>query len=346
MASEFNSHIASPPPLRNDSSRRGLWIAVIVLGCVTALSLMLNIALFTGAAARSMKRMGEGKDEFPRLVEEVSYGSGRVKAVRIPLQGMIMRRPEGGGIFSPRIDRTQQIIHQIRAAGNDQAVRAIVLEVDSPGGAITPTDEIYAELRRFKDSRADRVLIAFTRDMAASGGYYAAVAADWIIAEPTSIIGSIGVIMQSLNWKQLTDDIGIRDVTIKSGANKDLLNPFREPSETEVELLQDVIDDMYGRFRAIVKQHRRLPEERLATLADGRILSAADALEENLIDQIGYWQDVVMRTRELLGEDEVVFVRYSREMDLFSLLAQARAPWDPEWWAELQRPRMMALWRP
>jgi protease-4 len=346
MPDNINAATALPPPLKRPASRRGYWIAIIVLAAVLALSLMFNIGMLTGAAARSMHRAGAGEDEFPRLIEQLSYGGGDVKAVRIPLQGMIMRIPESSGLFGARIDRTREILHQIRAARNDDAVAAIVLEVDSPGGAITPTDEIYRELLRFKESRDDRVLIAFTRDMAASGGYYAAVAADWIVAEPTSIIGSIGVIMQSLNWKQLTDDIGVRDVTIKSGPNKDLLNPFRETSDAQIELLQDVINSMYTRFRSIVKQHRQLSDDRLETLADGRILSAGEALNERLIDQIGYWEDVVVRTRELTGVEELRFIRYTRDMDLFTLLTQVHAPWDLDIWADWHMPKMMVLWRP
>lgn len=346
MDTNFNPGLPPPPPLRRRPSHRGYWIAIIALGAVLSVSLMFNIGMLSGAAARSASRAGAGEDEFPRLLEQVSYGSGSIKAARIPLQGMIMRMPENSGLFGARIDRTREIVHQIRAARNDEAVAAIVLEVNSPGGAITPTDEIYHELIRFKESRHDRIVVAFTRDMAASGGYYAAASADWIVAEPTSIIGSIGVIMQSLNWKQLTDDIGVRDVTIKSGANKDLLNPFRETSEDQLALLQDVIDTMYDRFRSIVKHHRQLSDERLSTLADGRILSAEEALNEKLIDQIGYWEDVAARTRELVGVEELRFIRYAREVDLFTLLMQARAPWDADLWAEWQTPKAMALWRP
>jgi protease-4 len=336
----------NPPPIPPQRARIAPWIPwLVVLGAVLAVGLTIYGGLAIGRGFQTVDHRFGGEDQFPQLMERWSYGHGDVKAVRIPLQGIIMRQ-SGGGLFTSGIDKVREILHQIRAATHDQDVKAILLEVDSPGGAITPTDEIYHELNRFKESRDDRIVVAFTRDLAASGGYYAAMAADWIIAEPTSMVGSIGVIMQSLNWKQLTDDIGIRDITITSGENKDMLNPFKEPDPAEVAILQKVVDSMYARFRKIVQTSRDLDESAMSEIADGRIFSAEEALDVRLIDQIGYWTDAADRVAALTGEEEVRFVEYYRHMDWFTLLTQVKAPTvNPTAWFS-QSPRLMYLWRP
>lgn len=336
----------NPPPIPPTRSRIAPWIPwAVALGIVLMVGLTIYGGVRMGRGLHAADSRRGGLDQYPNLMERWSYGHGDVKVARIPIQGIIMRQT-GAGLFTSGVDKVRETLHQIRAATHDEHVRAILLEVDSPGGAITPTDEIYNELNRFKESRSDRVVVAFTRDLAASGGYYAAMSADWIVAEPTSILGSIGVIMQTLNWKQLTDDIGIRDITIKSGANKDMLNPFKEPDPAEVALLQGVVDSMYQRFRNIVQTSRNLDDAAMHEIADGRIFSAQEALDVRLIDQIGYWTDAADRVAELVNEDEVKFVEYYRHMDLFTLLTQVKAPEiTPTAWFN-QSPRIMYLWRP
>jgi len=335
----------NPPPIPKRKRNTGLWITVCILGVLLLFSVVMNLARSAGSAFQPMEFAKKGQDEFPSLIERWSYGRGSTKAVRIPLQGMIFRQEEAG-LFGPRIDKIHELLSQIRMAANDSSVRAIILEVDSPGGAITPSDEIYRELRRFKESSENRVVIAFTRDMMASGGYYAAMSADWIIAEPTAIVGSIGVIMQSINFQQLTDDIGIRDVTIKSGSNKDLLNPFRDVNLEQVALLQGVIDSMYSRFLGIVQASRSIPEEELAELADGRIFTAEQAIEVKLIDEVGYWDDLIRQTAEMLEVEEVKFVRYQRQTDFFTMLTQGRIGLSPAAVLKWQVPQIMFLWKP
>ena len=248
-----------------------------------------------------IRSAGKAEDEFPTFTEKWSYGSGDVKAVRIAVEGPIFRESEES-FFGIKYDKIEAILRQIRAAKNDEAVKAIILEVDSPGGDLTASDEIYKALQDFKQSADGRKIIVFVRNMAASGGYYVSAPADWIIAEPTSIIGSIGVIMQTLNWKGLSEKIGLTDVTIKSGTNKDLLNPFRDVSPEQLAQLQEMIDSMYRQFFTIVQTNRNIEAESLKAIADGRIFSADLALKNRLIDQIGYWEDAVTKTAELLGE--------------------------------------------
>lgn len=338
----------TPPPIRPPRAHHntGLWVTIFVLGGLLLLTLVILVGSVSLRSLHSATLYSERPtDEKPVLVEHVSFGHGDVKAVRIPLEGVIMRGP-GAGLLGSRVDRIQHLMHQIRAATHDEAVRAIVLEIDSPGGAITPSDEIYRALCRFKESAEDRIVVAFAKDIMASGSYYAAMAADWIITEPTSIVGSIGVMIQSLNWKALTDDIGLRDVTITSGKNKDMLNPFREVNPEHVTMLQTLIDSMHSRFKGIVQESRQFQVDEMDKLADGRIFSADQALDFNLIDQIGYWDEVAEYTADSLGVETVKFVRYSRQADFFSLFSQIRVPIQIEAKFPESEPRFMYLWQP
>lgn len=337
-----------PQPPKRKCSHTGFWISIAVLGVFLIVSMMINMGLFVSLAAKAGAPVGgRAQDEFPVFTEKWSYGSGDVKAVRIAIEGAIFRESEES-LFGIRYDRIEAILRQIRAAMNDEDVMAILLEVDSPGGDLTACDEIYKALERFKQSADGRKIIVFVRSMAASGGYYVSAPADWIIAEPTSILGSIGVIMQTLNWKGMSDKIGLTDVTIKSGTNKDLLNPFREVSPEQVAQLQVMIDSMYQQFFSIVLTNRGVDAESLKALADGRIFSADVALANRLIDQIGYWEDAVAKLSELLGETSVRIVQYQRRPEFFELLSEIKSPlhltrsglWDAA------TPRLMYLWRP
>lgn len=326
----------------------GFWIVIILLvvGLLASIGLNTGLAvalLAKGTTATSKKK--QGADEFPSLNEVWSYGSGDVKAVRIALNGVIMRGGEET-LLGRAPDKIESILQEIRAAKNDDSVRAIIFEVDSPGGGVTPSDEIYSALMGFRDSREDRVVTVFIRDMAASGGYYASVAGDWLLAEPTAIVGSIGVILQTLNFKSLSEKIGVRDVTVKSGPNKDLLNPFSDVSPEQLMFLQEMIDNNYHRFVSLVQESRSLDDEKMKTLADGRIFSADQALEEGLIDQVGYWDDIVAKTAELLEVSAVKVIRYERPADFFSWLASARLNLAPSALLQHERPRLNYLWQP
>lgn len=284
------------------------------------------------------------QDEMPKLDETWSFGSGNVKVVRIPLDGVIMRAEEEG-FFTARSDMVESILTQVRVAEHDPDMRAIILEVNSPGGGVTPSDEIYNALRGFRASRPDRRVVVFIRDLGASGAYYAAMAGDFIIAEPTAVVGSIGVIMQTMNFQGLSEKIGITDVTIKSGANKDMLNPFQPVNTNQVALLQTLIDDMQTRFSGIVIEGRKLDAKAAAGLFDGRIFSASDALNKGLIDEIGYWNDALARTAQLLDTGALRVVRYEPQRTFFEQLIEGKSPVVlPS--LKLRSPQFLYLWKP
>lgn len=323
------------------------WIIIVALAIILGLSLLINltaVGLLTGHPQHTPN--GWGEDEFPQFTETHSYGSGTTKVVRIWFTGVLTRQLDGGWLGTT--DPVEDCLRQIRAARQDDAVAAIVLEVDSPGGEVTAADEIHRELMLFKGSREDRKLVVLVHDMAASGGYYISVPADRILAQPTALIGSIGVILQTLNIQGLSEKIGVTDTTIKSGKNKDLLNPFHPVDPEQVALLQESIDTMHVRFVDLVSQGRGLKKSELKPLADGRIFTAEDALKHKLIDGIGYWDEVFDETCALLGVDDLYVVTYNVEKTFFDVLMGVRSPL-PNLQALLSAaavPRRLYLWRP
>ncbi len=329
--------------MANNGSKVGCWIAVGVMALLLFGSFLTNIGLTTALFAGSAAVAGNDYpvDAEPLFEETWSYGYGDTKVVRIGLAGVIMRgRRER--LFGHEPDMVESILGQIRAATLDPEVRAILLEVDSPGGAVTPSDEIYAALEHFKADDEERVVMVFIRDLGASGAYYAAMAGDYVMAEPTAIVGSIGVIMQTLNMKGLGDKIGLSSVTIASGKNKDMLNPFKEVDPLHVKMLQGLVDDMYGRFATIVENSRGFENR---DLLDGRVFSSTQALEENFIDGIGYLQDAIEKLTAILDVEDIYLIRYSPKRTFFEELMASKMPRLPNM-AALESPRFLYQWNP
>lgn len=328
--------------MANNGSKVGCWIAIAILVLMLFGSFLANIGLTAAVLAGSSAGYSDYPvDAEPNLDEIWSQGYGETKVVRIGLSGVIMRgQPER--LFGSGNDMVESILSQILAARLDPAVRAILLEVDSPGGAVTPSDEIYTALRQFKESAEDRVVVVFIRDLGASGAYYAAMAGDYIMAEPTAIVGSVGVIMQTLNMKGLADMIGLKSVTIASGANKDMLNPLKEVDPQHLEMLQELVDEMQNRFAGIVMDSRGIESR---TLLDGRVFTADQAMNDNLIDGIGYWQEAVEQLKILLGVDDVYIIRYAEKQGFFDALFAAKSPKLPDI-NTMESPRFLYLWKP
>jgi protease-4 len=321
--------------MKRCKKNRKLWVTIILL----------SLALSGTWLSRCRQAEKDyPRDEAPKLDETWSFGSGDIKVVRIPLDGVIMRNEEEG-FFTARSDMVASILTQVRAAERDPDMRAIILEVNSPGGGVTPSDEIYNALRKFRERRPDRRVVVFIRDLGASGAYYAAMAGDFIIAEPTAVVGSIGVIMQTVNFQGLSEKIGITDVTIKSGANKDMLNPFQAVNTNQVALLQTLIDDMQTRFSGIVAESRKLDRAASPELFDGRIFSAGDALDKGLIDEIGYWNDALARTAQLLDTGALRVVRYEPQRTFIEQLIEGKSPVVLPG-LKLRSPQFLYLWKP
>lgn len=337
-----------PNPTNSPKCRHfGFWAALVILSALLAFSVLINLAAVEIISdVSTTKTSDKGEDEYPTFSETHSWGSGTTKVVRIAFSGILTRHLDAG-IFG-HSDPVEATIRQIRAARQDKKVAAILFEVDSPGGEVTAADEIHRELTRFKESREDRVIIAHVRDLAASGGLYIALPADYIVAQPTATIGSIGVIMQTLNIQGLSEKLGVTDTTIKSGANKDLLNPFHPVDPEQRALLQATVDSMHDRFVQLVAESRKLPVKKVRPFADGRIFTAQEARDLRLIDAIGYWEDAVNETTRLLQVSKVRIVTYEDDTGFLARLFGARNPL-PNLNAIVTAatsPRHLYLWRP
>ncbi|MCE9615498.1 MAG: signal peptide peptidase SppA [Lentisphaerae bacterium] len=312
-------------------SRHGcLWLTVALCAVlVIAGTVIVLAALAVGRSLHLGSSVARewGADEFPDLNEVWAYGSGDSKVVTIPIRGFITL-DEGGDLLGDAGMSSQLALLAIRRATHDDEVRAIILDVDSGGGGITASDILYQALMDFRAAQDGRVVVAIFGDVAASGAYYIALAADHIVARPTTVTGSIGVLMQSLNARQLGDKIGVHDVTIKSGRNKDLLNPLEDLTEEQRALLQGIVDDLYARFVGLVAERRDLPEDKVREFADGRVITSAEALRLGLIDEIGYWNDAMAATSDLLEVDDIKVFRYEETFSFSSFLRVAQR-WQP-----------------
>lgn len=261
-----------------------------------------------------------GVDEFPPFKEVWSCGDnkkGSAKIARINLDGEIMLE-RGRWWLKP--DSAPMALQSIRRATLDKDVAGIILEIDSPGGGVTASDIIWNALRKFKVADTNRAVVVMMGDICASGGYYVAAAADTIIAHPTTLTGSIGVLIESINLKELADRIGVKDVSIASGANKQILNPLRDMTEEQRKMLQDSVDALGRRFKTLVAEGRDMPIEKVEEIADGRVFIAEEALRLGLIDQIGYFPDALAAMSELVGNDSLHVVRYERKATFMDML--------------------------
>lgn len=188
------------------------------------------------------------------------------------------------------ITESESISKQIKAFGERDDIKAIVVRINSPGGGVGPSQEIYREIKKVN---AKKKVIASMGAVAASGGYYIAAAANQIVANPGTITGSIGVIMEFANAEELLSKIGFKGYVIKSGEYKDIGSPLRGMKENEKRLLQNVIDDVHRQFVDVVAENRKLKVDVVKKIADGRIFSGQQAKEIGLVDNIGNFQDAI-----------------------------------------------------
>lgn len=216
-------------------------------------------------------------------------GRGRAVAV-VYLEGMIVGG-RGQNALLASVGGTDAVIRQLQNAREDPDIAAVVLRINSPGGTAAASQEVYREAQRLKD--AGKPLVASFADVAASGGYWVACAADRIVANPASITGSIGVIMEVTNLAELYEMLGIDSEVVKSGEHKDLGSSLRPLREDEREILQSMVDDIFQQFVKVVADGRGLTENQVRELADGRIFTGRQAFDLGLVDQLGDFFDAV-----------------------------------------------------
>lgn len=235
------------------------------------------------------------------------------KIVLIDLDGVIGM---GGnsGLFSREGDLVSRIHYRLKVAAADPLVKGIILRIDTPGGDGTASDIIYNEIVRFRE-RTGIPVLALMMGVAASGGYYAACGCDFIMAHPTTITGSIGVIAILPSFKKAMDKLGVKANVVKSGKMKDAGSPFKELSEDERSYMQEMVDSMYANFLKVVFKNRNnaagLKMGEIEKLADGRVYHAQQALELKLIDGIGYFDDALKQVLKSTGIRDARVVAYT-----------------------------------
>jgi protease-4 len=249
-----------------------------------------------------------------KLSETVIGGSGTDKILLIPLKGVITGQ-SSKKLFQETPSIVDSVKQQLKQARNDNDVKAVILEINSPGGGITASDIIYKKVLEFKEETNKKVIVCM-QDVAASGAYYISAAADRIIAHPTTITGSIGVIMPLVNIASLVEKYGIEDNSITSGDMKSIGSPLKKMSDEERKVLHDIVDEMYTRFVNIIAIGRNMEVEDVRKLSDGRIYTGKQALDNGLVDQLGYIEDAITLAKNITGLNEAKVIRYKRAFNL------------------------------
>jgi protease-4 len=317
-----------PPPPRREGGWRILWRVLFTL------SVLANVGLFLLLFFAILMVAAGGSGVYRSVIRE---GPRDSKIAVINVSGLIDSR------------EAEEVYRQMEAARQDRTVKGIIIRIDSPGGTISASDRIYQEILTYR--KRGLPVVAFLQGMAASGGYYTSVACEKIIAEPTVVTGSIGVVMVHFVFENLLEDkLGIQPVFLTMGAKKDWPSSFRAPTQEELTYVKDrLLEPAYARFVDVVKQGRRdaLSSEEVEKLADGSIFVADQALAAKLIDKIGYLDDAIATVKTMAGIEAAQVVEYRRPLSVLSLLG-ANGPQIPKLdrktLFEFGTPQVLYLW--
>jgi len=266
------------------------WIALAI---AAGLFLMSVIVQITSTAATT--NWDEFFDSDEKLFEETVIDEGSRtssdKIAVLSLEGVIQDTGSGSMFDTSGYDH-QRFLKMIEEAGKDKSVDGIVLRVNSPGGGVVESAEIHKKIEEVQKD-TDKPVYVSMGNTAASGGYYVAAPADKIVANPATLTGSIGVIMESINYTELADQLGIDFNTIKSGEYKDIMSASRKMTSEEKELLQEMVDELYDEFVEVIVDGRDMPESKVRDLGDGRVYTGKQAKENKLVDELGTMEDTI-----------------------------------------------------
>lgn len=275
---------------------------------IALLFLIVPILLLEGCAFVNVSLFGQ-----PRPLEEQRIeGSGDRKIVLVDLSGFISDK-ESGGALRPQPSPVVQVREALQKAADDPDVAGVILRINSPGGTVAASDIIHHEIVGFR-TRTRIPVYAVITGIGASGGYYAAAGCDEISAHPAAVTGSIGVLVMKFQITALMDKIGISEQTVKSGAMKDIMSPFRAGTPEENRLVQGIIDELHGRFidTVLARPGNRLSREQVIAVADGRIYTAQQALNAGIIDRVAYLDETITLMKARAGLDRASIVIYYR----------------------------------
>jgi protease-4 len=323
-------HVYHRPPKKKRSIGR------IFFGILFTLSILANMFLFMMLIVMALIIPGNKDGLFKEQTVTKGRSSNKIAIIRVE------------GIIENQL--SERVRSQFKSATEDTKVKAVILRIVSPGGTVSASDQIHHEITKFR-KKTGKPVVAFMQTVAASGGYYSAVACNEIIAEPTVITGSIGVIMNNFVIKDLLEKkLGIKAVTIKSGPKKDWPSMFEDTTEEQIEYLQQkLIGPAYDRFVKLIDEGRgdKLNKEQVLALADGSIYGADEACENKLIDQVGYLEDAVKAAEKLAGISSSKVFEYREHFSISSILAsenRSALPLDRESLSKLAMPQFLYMW--
>ncbi len=247
------------------------------------------------------------------LVEKLlrPAGGATEKVLFLPVRGFIGDEEKKGGtpFLSGKTDQVRLLDRELEKARRDPHVRAIVLDIDSPGGSVTASDRLYHRILLFRQ-RTKIPVYAFFGDLGASGAYYTAMGANEVWARPTSVVGSIGVMIANVGVEGLMKKVGVTDRTVASGAEKEMGSPFRAMTPEDRKIFEGLVNDFYGTFLEVVEKGRKLDRATLLPLSDGRVFTARQALAHGLVDRVGYRSDLLSHMKKSLGLKSLELVTY------------------------------------
>jgi protease IV len=282
--------------------------------CGMALVAMVIIGVFA-AAIEGIKQGGTLASQSSQHSQTVLRQGGSERIAHIDLEGIIT-----SSSGQNRQSMVEQFQNLLDAAIADNSVKAIVVRIQSPGGEVTASDRLHRAIRKADEQKP---VVAYLDTIAASGGYYAACGTRHLISHPTTFTGSIGVIMQSIKYRELSEKLGVSMEVYKSGALKDILSGSRDTSPEEIALVNELIQETYTRFLEVVAANRgrSVAELRASPMTDGRIFSGTQALAAGMVDQTGFIEDAYEKAMDLAGIRNATVVRYANKPGLFDAIS-------------------------
>ncbi|EPD54144.1 signal peptide peptidase SppA [Paenisporosarcina sp. FSL H8-0542] len=329
------------------------WIALGAAALLLGLSTIINMAFFAFSndwTSNFENMLALPESEYSESVLEVGDTSKRIAVLTV--DGVIQDTGEATSLFGTAGYDHQFFMDQLEMIKEDDTIKAVVLQVNSPGGGVVESAQIYDKIKEVQEEVGIPFYVSMG-SMAASGGYYISAPADKIFLNKETLTGSIGVIMESVNYGKLAEKYGVDFVTIKTGPYKDIMSPTRDMTEDERAMLQDMINESYESFVDIIEEGRGMTEAEVKKVADGRIMNGRQAIEAGLADEYGYLEDVIEAVRKDFDLEDAEVIQYEYPQgfsSLFSMKAQSLLGGDAEsqligrLLSDYNAPRMMYLY--
>ncbi|KAA6448605.1 signal peptide peptidase SppA [Bacillus swezeyi] len=295
-----------------------LVIALAIFGVSAIVSLML--AVFDSFGDDSKMQFGLNDTQEEKVLEQ---GSGSSKIAVLEVDGTIADNGDSASLLGSDGYNHRSFLKMLERAKDDSGVKGIILRVNSPGGGVYESAEIHKKLEEIKKETKKPIYVSMG-SMAASGGYYISAPADKIFAAPDTLTGSLGVIMENLNYSELAEKLGLKTETIKSGEFKDIMSPTRDMTKKERDIMQSMVDDAYEGFVDVIAEGRDMSESDVKKIADGRVYDGRQAKKNHLVDELGYYEDAVKAMKKdhksLAGAS---VVSYQESAGIASLLSMS-----------------------